>query len=123
MRHYSLGRLAIRFQSPREDRHGYLVSVFIGKRLFYVELDSDGDMVWMYSNYNRKDELAKFSVWETGKTFKRATRINLVSRWVTDYGPVTLWERCIVGVCLWRDGVAKWPLPAPQTNPMLWVED
>lgn len=122
MRHYSLGRLAIRFQSPREDRHGYLVSVFIGKRLFYVELDSDGDLVWLYSS-RATDELAKVAVWETGKIFKLATRSNLVSRWVTDYGPVTLWERCIVGVCLWRDGVACTPWPVGQTNPMLWMGD
>lgn len=44
----------------------------------------------------------------------------LAGIWASDFRRMTFWERCVAGWQLWRDNVARWPLPAPQTNPELW---
>jgi hypothetical protein len=40
-----------------------------------------------------------------------------VAAWALDSRPLTWRERVRVGYFLWRDGVARWPLPVRQTNP------
>lgn len=46
----------------------------------------------------------------------------LADIWASDFRHMTFWERCVAGWQLWRDNVAKWPLPVSQTNPELWED-